>query len=328
MRGRRSTRQAPADDAGGARAGLRGALHRRGLATGSGGTATTTRPSTISSSTTCSAGTSATSTERSTSRSLRSSSSPTSPPSRRETVTHAPTGFVRRRRWTARSPATSSGSAPASSRFSAAGARCTRWRRVRRPVVTGVRFGFDRDHLYRARRPRPARPGRPGRQGGGPVTFFDPAAIRVSRRARPALSTVACSTVKRRATGSQRLGRGPPAPPPHPRARRSVCRPRRRGRRAAELLVGLSADGHALEQYPPHHPLDLIGARRRFRGPALVGLTGLQLDFGLRPPTGRPFDLHEFLAASCTRLNRHPQTFHRARSWGIPTESDNKCYVN
>ena len=92
-RGRPWTHPAPAPRPRTSRWPARSCSSPRGR-TGSGGTATTTRRSTTSSSTTSSAGTSATSTGASTSRCPRSCTSPTSPPNRRRTLTHAPSGLL------------------------------------------------------------------------------------------------------------------------------------------------------------------------------------------------------------------------------------------
>ena len=226
--------------------------------TGSGGTATTTPRTTIWSSTTCSAGTSATSTAASTSRCPRSCTSPTSPPSRR-----APS---RTRRWACCTP-TLDGEVTSYFEWVGAGelelsASAGSMHQVapaRRPLVTGIRFGFDAERLFvrvdLARRAQDVLVDK----GEIRVSFFKPANHRLSVSG-DGLRACRAELFERR---------GPEDWHPKPSARPSAAAAQilEMGVRLADLgvqpgdtvsfFVTLLQDGHALEQYPAHHPLDV-----------------------------------------------------------------------
>ena len=128
-----------------------------------------------------------------------------------------------------------------------------------RQEVTGVRFGYDRDHLYvrvdLARRAQDVL----ADKGQVRLTFFAPAGVRVAVERDGAEITV--RMLDQTSPGDWR------ARPAH-RARAAAATIVELGVPFADLgvkagqplsfSVGLFRDGHALEQYPPHRPLDLI----------------------------------------------------------------------
>jgi alpha-amylase/alpha-mannosidase (GH57 family) len=128
-----------------------------------------------------------------------------------------------------------------------------------RQQVTGVRFGYDRAHLYvrvdLARRAQDVL----ADKGQVRLTFFAPADLRVVVERDGA--EVTARVLDRTSAGDWR-------PRPGHRARAAAATVVEVGVPFAELgleagqplsfSVGLYQDGHALEQYPPHRPLDLV----------------------------------------------------------------------
>jgi alpha-amylase/alpha-mannosidase (GH57 family) len=128
----------------------------------------------------------------------------------------------------------------------------------RRQEVTGVRFGHDRDHLYvrvdLARRAQDVL----ADKGQLRLTFFSPAGVQVI--VERDVSGVIARVV-------DRMGPGDWRPRPSGRARAAagtiveIAVPfvdlQTQSGQPLSFSIGLYQDGQALEQYPPHRPLDV-----------------------------------------------------------------------